>query len=385
LQLDGRYSVPHPNIKGETCDDASFIASGECWRTADTPDAAIFSCPVTYAAAAVESAGRADNSDITIKTFWGDRLGLSQAVAFSVYYLKALTSEEAQLIAMTTPTNEMRRKWRKQLLAHCNPHHVAAKKGFVALTFVDQANTSSEFVDINNVLVALVYEDDAHPGYRRSLRLSGYGVRRVPGGVLWGSAKNCRIYKELTLEPQHGARGQRLDLNQRELLALALQLDRRLTRAARYPAAPWPGFRLPQLWAGFRARHTGVLQGVGPEFEQSCHKNCRAANVLFRDSARPIHSLTAYPLDWVSGQLEFATAIFAEVTPCMRRQICRIGNLPEGLIGFQGASAFDFYNSRFHKRASGRRALRRDGRIKAANLQNETRKSRRMRSEGRVA
>jgi hypothetical protein len=315
----------------------------------------------------------------------GDRLAQAQAVAFSVYYLKALTSEKAQMIGMTTLTNELRRQWRAQLSAHCNPHHVETRKGFVALTFVDQSNTSSKFVDINNLLVVLVYVDNVRRNDRRSLRLSGYGVSRVRDGVCFGGGENCRIYKDLTLAPQQSARGQRLDCSKHDLLALALKLDRRLSRAARHPAAPWRGLQLPRLWAGFRAHHAGVLQGDGPEFERACRQQGRAGNLLFRDSAHPLHGLTAYPLDWVSSQLESATAIFAEVTPSMRRQICRVGSLPEGLIGFQGASAFDFYNSRFHKRASGRRPLRRDGRIKAAKLHNETRKSRRMRSECCVA
>jgi hypothetical protein len=232
------------------------------------------------------------------------------------------------MIAMTTPTNELRRQWRRQLSAHCNPHHVETRKGFVALTFVDQSNTSSEFVDINNLLVVLAYEDDAHRSERRVLRLSGYGVGRVSDGVYFGGAENCRMYKDLTLAPQHGARGQRLDRSKHDLLALALKLDRRLSRAARYPSALWRGLRMPRLWAGFRARHAGVLQGDGPEFEQACRRQGRAANQLFLESARSIHGLTAYPLDWVSGQLELATAIFAKVTPSMRRKICRVDNLP---------------------------------------------------------
>ena len=93
---------------------------------------------------------------------------------------------------------------------------------------------------------------------------------------------------------------------------------------------------------------------------------CAEPITLFRDSVRHIDGLTAYPMDWVSGQLRFATAIFAEVTPSLQRQVCRIGNLPEGLIGFQGASAFDFYNSRFRGLPGKRRITRRDGCAKVA-------------------
>jgi len=59
--------------------------------------------------------------------------------------------------------------------------------------------------------------------------------------------------------------------------------------------------------------------------------------------------LRLYPLDWVSNQLERALVMFAEVTPSMRRQICRVEGLPDGLIGYRGASAFDFYNSRYRR------------------------------------
>jgi len=265
------------------------------------------------------------------------------------------------MIAITNPSNKLRRQWRQQILAHCNPRHVAARKGFAALAFVDQANASSEFVDINNLLVVLVYEDDAYRSDHRSLRLSGYKVSRVTDGVQWGGAENCRLYKDLTLAPQHGARGQRCDRSKHELLALALRLDRRLSRAARHPAAPWTGMWLPRLWAGFRTHQAETLRGEGPEFERACHKQSRAASEVFRESAHHIAGLTAYPLDWVSAQLGSAVAVFAEVTLGLRRHVCRIDSLSEGLIGFQGASAFDFYNSRFRRRQGTRCVSNGDG------------------------
>jgi hypothetical protein len=289
------------------------------------------------------------------------------------------------MIALTSATDELRRQWRQQILAHCNSRHVAARKGFVAMAFVDQANTSSRFVDINKLLVVVLYEGDAHRSEHRSLRLSGYKVSRVPDGVQWGGADNCRLYKDLALAPLYGARGQRLDHSKHELLALALKLDRRLSRAACHPAAPWPGLRLPRLWAGFRTRHVETLRGEGPEFERACRERCKTTSEVFCESAREIISLKAYPLDWVSDQLDSAVAIFAEPTPSLRRQVCRIGSLPEGLIGFHGAGAYDFYNSRFRNWACGRRPSRRANHARTQNLQNESRKLRRMRSEDCVA
>ena len=256
------------------------------------------------------------------------------------------------MIAITHPTNELRRQWRQQILAHCNPRHVAARKGFVAMAFVDQANTASNFVDIDNLLVVLVYEEVAHRCDHRSLRLSGYNVRRVPHGARWGGAENCRLHKDLTLAPQYGARGQRLDRSKHELLAMGLKLDRRLSRAARHPSAPWPGLRLPRLWAGFRTSQADNLRGGGPEFELACRQQCRAAREVFHESMHHIAGLTAYPLNWLSDELGSAVVVFAEVTIGLRRQVCRIDSLPEGLIGFQGASEFDFFSNRFHGRPS---------------------------------
>ena len=149
------------------------------------------------------------------------------------------------------------------------------------------------------------------------------------------------------LTPQHAARGQRIDRSKVELLSLALKLDRRLTRAARYRAAPWPRLRLPRLWAGFRSGDTRGLRGDGPEFEQACLLQAHTSAAVFRGAARHMNGLTLYPFDWVSGQLLRTTGVFAELAPTLRRQVCRIETIPHDLIGFHGASAFDFYSSRF--------------------------------------
>jgi hypothetical protein len=262
------------------------------------------------------------------------------------------------MIAQNNSDSKMLRLWRRQLSTHFDPRKVAARAGFTALTFVDQANTSSLYVDTNDLLIVLVYEDKSRRDDRGPLRLSAYHVGRVPHGVKWGGAENSRLHKDLTLAPKRGAHGLRVDSNKHDLLALALKLDRRLSRAARHPAAPWRELRLPRLWAAFRGRHVGRLRGQGPEFELASRQQDRAASAVFCESARSIDGLTAYPLDWVSSQLESATAMFAEVTPSMQRQVCRIGDLPQGLIGFQGASEYDFYNSRFRSLTGKRRSSR---------------------------
>jgi hypothetical protein len=137
------------------------------------------------------------------------------------------------------------------------------------------------------------------------------------------------------------------------LLALALKLDRRLSRAARYPAAPWPTLRLPRVWAGFHQNQVRNLLGEGPEFEETCRQCRLSAAVLFQRTARRVFGLVLFPMDWVTSQLEQAATIFAELRPSLRRQTCRIAGVPDGLIGYQGASAFDFYNSRYRNARRG--------------------------------
>jgi hypothetical protein len=270
------------------------------------------------------------------------------------------------MIALNTSNHELCRQWRRQMAAHCNPQLAAARKRFVALTFIDNANSSLRYANIDDLLLLVLYEDGVRSSRHPSLRLCGYGATRLPDGVRWGGAENCRLFKNLTLAPQRGARNERIDREKRDLLALALKLDRRLSRAARYPSLPWPELRLPRLWAGYRARHTGELVGAGPEFESACELQSVASAELFRSSTRRIDGLVAYPLDWVNSQMESAVAVFAELTLGIRRQICRVEKLPEGLIGFHGASAFDFYNSRFRNRSRIRRPWRRGARVKTA-------------------
>jgi hypothetical protein len=169
----------------------------------------------------------------------------------------------------------------------------------------------------------------------------------VPHGVQWGGEANSQLFKDLTLTPQFGGRGQRTDKRRVELLSLALKLDRRLSRAARHPAAPWLSLRLPRLWAGFRQNEVRNLVGDGPEFEEIRHHCGLSATILLQGASRRLYGLVLYPLDWVTNQLKHTTAIFAELRPSLRRQTCRIEGLPHGLVGYQGASAFDFYGSRY--------------------------------------
>jgi hypothetical protein len=245
--------------------------------------------------------------------------------------------------------------WHRQIFRSRSPQLIAARSPFVAASYIAQDSTCSTFVDINRLLIVLLYEEvvrtDYSPtGNQSPLRFSGYRVTRVPHGVCWGGAANSQFFKDLTLTPRPGGRHQRLDCVKTRMVELAERMDRRLARAGRRPSAPWPGLRLPRVWAGFRSGNSHELRGDGPEFEQACC-DARATSVAtFQGSRCLLRGLVLHPLDWVSSRLDQAVVVYAELTPKWRRQVFRIGGVND-LIGYRGASEFDFYHSRFRRLA----------------------------------
>jgi hypothetical protein len=244
------------------------------------------------------------------------------------------------------------RLWRRQLMCRLDSDLWEARRRFVAMTFLNLANTVSTFVDIQNLLVVLLYEDSTSGGSRMGrspVRFSGYRLSRVPHGIQWGGRENSAFLKNLLLAPKARAYGQRMDSKKSDLLSLALKLDRRLSLAARHSAAPWPALRLPTLWAGFQQRDLRILRFAGPEFEASWREASASASSLVETTSRQVDGLTLYPIDWVSSQLGMARAIFAEIRPTMSRPVFRVEEIFSNLIGFQGASRFDFFDSRYRR------------------------------------
>lgn len=240
-------------------------------------------------------------------------------------------------------------RWRRQILARRDPQTTASRQGFIAMTIVDQSQSNAWLVEMRNIAVFLVYEDRlevSNADDRLTLRLAAYRVRRVPHGVQWGGVDNEAMYKNLELIPRQNARGERMNLDKLEIASLALKLNSRIARASRYPRAPWQPVRLPGVWAGFKRDVAHELKGRGPEFERTCRHARSSPAHVFRSAARLHDGLWLYPLEWVDGDLADAKAVFADVSPRFQRCLFRVDNLPNGLIGFQGASAFDFYNTR---------------------------------------
>ena len=127
-------------------------------------------------------------------------------------------------------------QWHRQIFRNRSPKTVAARSPFVAASYIAQDCTRSGFVDINRLLIVLLYEDvvrtDYSPtGNQSPLRFAGYRVTQVPHGVCWGGAANSQFFKDLTLTPRPGGRHQRLDCAKTRMVELARKMDRRLARA----------------------------------------------------------------------------------------------------------------------------------------------------------
>jgi hypothetical protein len=249
---------------------------------------------------------------------------------------------------------KLKSQWRHQVIGRRSPRWIDARKGLVAVAFFDSSQAKARFVEIGCLLVVLVHEDkfysvDGNPNDRAPLRLAAYRVTQVPHGVLWGGTDNALLFKDLTLAPNYMARGQRLDLGKLDLLRTALELDSWLSLAARHSSLRRPRLTFPHLWAAFRSRDAGGLHGEGPEFERACERSRLGSGEVFERSRRLLDGLTAYPMEWVSGELHRAVTLFARMDQTPKRQVVTVRQLRQDLMGYWGASEFDLYSSRFRR------------------------------------
>jgi hypothetical protein len=99
------------------------------------------------------------------------------------------------------------------------------------------------------------------------------------------------------------------------------------------------------LWAGFRRSRASYLRGEGQKFEQLCDQSQLSPTALFKSAELEFEGLKLYPLDWVAGQLEQATAVFADLSRFRQPRVFRLQRFPEDLVGQIGAMTFDFLNS----------------------------------------
>ena len=198
-------------------------------------------------------------------------------------------------------------------------------------------------VEVENLTMVLLCDEEIRPGHC-ALRLAGYAGSRVPWGVRFGGAENCRFFKDLQLQPVAGARGYRLDLANLELLELGLQLNRELDRHTRYLRRHvHPHLRLPKLWAAFRPADAAAITGDGPELAVYAVRAGKSPERLLKRLRRDHHGLICYPLAWVSHHWHQAVAILADLERFPRRQVFQLRQLPDDLVGYQDAAEFQFH------------------------------------------
>jgi hypothetical protein len=203
-------------------------------------------------------------------------------------------------------------------------------------------------IEPEKLTIVILYDEPIRPGHY-TLRLAGFSGARVPWGVKWGGAEQCRFLKNLLLQPVPNGPGLRLSTASTDLLRLGLQLDRDLERHVRRPWLPVrQQLRLPCLWAGFKPANVPGINGDGPELEAYSRRTGKAAWRLVEAIRREYFGLSLYPLPWVSHHWQQAVAVFADLERFPKRQVFSLRHPPGDLVGFQGAAEFDFVQSRFH-------------------------------------
>ena len=206
-------------------------------------------------------------------------------------------------------------------------------------------------IEVENLTIVILYTEQLRSGHC-ALRLAGYSGSRVPWGVRFGSSENCRFFKDLSLQPVPAARGYRLDLASTELLALGLGLERELDRHARYRQRQVrQHLQLPKLWAAFRPADEANITGDGPELAAYASRTGRNPKCLLQHLRRDRFGLTLYPFAWVSHHWQQAVAVLADLERFPKRQVFRLRQLPDDLVGYQDATEYDFHESRFRQRA----------------------------------
>jgi hypothetical protein len=235
-------------------------------------------------------------------------------------------------------------QWRRCLGGRRHRH--AQPRPLAAMGYLVNGPITDGLIEVEKLHIVILYTEQLRPGHC-ALRLAGYSGSRVPWGVRFGGPENCKFFKDLLLQPVPAAWGYRLDLASSELLVLGLQLDRDLNRHARY--RQWQvrkHLQLPKLWAAFRPADETNITGDGPELAAYAQHTGRSPRHLLERLRRDCFGLTLYPLAWVSHHWQQAVAVLADLERFPKRQVFRLRQLPDDLVGYQDAAEYDF-QSRF--------------------------------------
>ena len=229
--------------------------------------------------------------------------------------------------------------WRQRLGGRCRR---TEGRPLAAMGYLLGGRATDGLIEVEKLTIVILYDEQIRPGYC-ALRLAGYAGKRVPWGVRFGGPDQCKFFKDLALQPVYGARDYRLNLARAELLSLGVALEREMDRCARYRQQHIrERVCLPKLWAGFRPDDAAKITGDGPELAAYALRTGRSPRHLLERLRRDRFGLALYPLAWVSHHWHQAVSIFADLDRFPRRQVFRLSQLPDDLVGFHDAAAFDF-------------------------------------------
>lgn len=238
-------------------------------------------------------------------------------------------------------------RWHRQLGGRSRHRNVV--RPLAALGYLTNGAVVEELIEVEKLILVVLYDEPQHTGHV-AVRLAGYTGACVPWGVHWGGIEHSVFYKDLRRCPHPGAASLRVDANRWRMLQLALQLDRDLDRHCRYS---WRVHRqrvqLPHLWAGFRAAQAAQITADGPELAAQVQATGKPVAELLGQSRRLYEGLTLFPLEWTSHHWRKMVAVFADLADFPRRQLFPLRQLPDDLQGFQGATHYDFFSSRFRR------------------------------------
>ena len=215
-----------------------------------------------------------------------------------------------------------------------------------AVGYLAHGQIERGLIPIEELSLVVLYGDAAQPGRW----LAGYSAQRVPWGVAWGGVERNAFLKDLILPPRIGGRMAHLDLQETHLVELAFRLSQLLEQ---HPMRRLPTVQkrleLPSLWAGFEPAAANRIKPSGPELMALCQHCRKPARQLLRSVRRIHRGLVLFPLEWVSHRWRDVACVFADVGRFRKRQLFRLRDPAQELIGYRGAAEFDFFHSRFRR------------------------------------
>lgn len=233
-------------------------------------------------------------------------------------------------------------RWRRQF--SIVPRRGRPPRECAALTFLFSTPTRCGLIELHELTAVVVY--DRQHDLQSEVVMRSYGAEQVQEGVAWGEPSRCQLERHLNRPPRRDSWGVRFDIGERDLLEASLSMDWRMEVHRRRPNAPRGSqLRLPPMWLGFPLALDGKLSGKGPELAAAAISTGTSEESLIKQTGRVHGGQLLLPLDWTGHHWRQSISVFADFSKFPRRQIFSLADPAEGLVGYQGASSFDFYRS----------------------------------------